>query len=78
MGDVVVTNEPLIVLLKNTISDAIAEAVDDSVETRFGGVSLPTAIKYAEEVITNLSNLVAVKTNNRNVLLFVEMNCGVA
>ena len=31
--DVVITNEPLIVLLKNTISDAIAELIDDSVET---------------------------------------------
>ena len=78
MGDVVVTNEPLIVLLKNTISDAIAEAVDDSIEARFGGVSLPTAIKYAEEVITDFCNFVAVKTNNGNVLLFVEVNCGVA
>ena len=31
--DVVVTNEPLIILLKDTISDAIAELVDDSIET---------------------------------------------
>ena len=78
MGDVVVTNEPLIVLLKNTISDAIAEAVDDSVKARFSGVSLPTAIKYAEEVFTDFCNFVAVKTNNGNVLFFVEVNCGVA
>ena len=78
MGDVVVTNEPLIVLLENTISGSIAEAVDDSVEARFGGVSLPTAIKHAEEVITDLSDLVAVQTNNRNVLFFVEVNRGVA
>ena len=31
-GDIVVFNEPLKFGLKDTISDAIAEAVDDSVE----------------------------------------------
>ena len=31
-GHIVVTNEPLIILLKNTISDAIAELVNDSIE----------------------------------------------
>ena len=31
-GHIVVTNEPLIILLKNTISDAIAELIDDSIE----------------------------------------------
>ncbi len=31
--DVVITNEPLIILLENTISDTITELIDDSVET---------------------------------------------
>ena len=76
--DVVITNEPLIVLLKNTISDAIAELIDDSIETRFGGSCLPTAIKDLKEVITQDSNFVTVKTNNRGVVFFVEVNRSVA
>ena len=46
---------------------------ENSIETRFGGYSLPTAIKEANEVITNLSNLVAVKTNDGDVFFFVEV-----
>ena len=61
MGDFVVTNEPLIVLLKDTISEGTTELVDDSVETRFGGVSLPTTIEDGNKVITDLSNQVAVQ-----------------
>ena len=63
MGDFVVTNVPCEILLKDTISERIAELIDDSVQTRFGGVALPTAIKYTNEVITNLSNLVAVQVH---------------
>ena len=63
MGHFVVTNVPCEILLKDTISERIAEFVDDSIETRFGGVRLPTAIKYTHEVITNLSNFVAVEIN---------------
>ncbi len=33
MDDFVVTNEPLIILLKDTISEGTTELVDDSVET---------------------------------------------
>ena len=46
---------------------------ENSIEARFGGYSLPTAIKEANEVITNLSNLVAVKTNDGDVFFFVEV-----
>ena len=77
-GHIVVTNEPLIILLKNTISDAIAESVDDSIETRFCGVGLPTTIKDFKEVITQDGNFVAVKTNDRGVVFFVEVNRSVA
>ena len=60
-GHVVVTNEPLKFVLVYTIGHSIAEAIDQCIETRFGGVGLPTAIKYLQEVITNSSNVVAVE-----------------
>ena len=78
LGHIVVSNEPLIVLLKNTISEPIAELIDDSIEARFGGVSLPTAIKDLKEVITQDGNFVTVKTNNRGVIFFVVVNRSVA
>ena len=61
MGYLVVTNEPLIVFLKDTISEGTTELVDDSVETRFGGVRLPSTIEDGNKVITDLSNQVAVQ-----------------
>ena len=64
-GDVVVTNEPLKFVLVYTIGHGITEAIDESIQTRFGGVGLPTSIKYLEELITNGSNVVAVKVNLR-------------
>ena len=76
MGHVVVTNEPLKVLLKYTISERIAEFVDDSVETRFGGVALPTSIKYTDEILTDLSNFVVVQIHGGHT--FVVINTGVA
>ena len=72
--DVVITNEPLIVLLENTISDAIAELIDDSIEARFGCSCLPTTIKDFKEVITQDGNFVTVKTYNRGVVFFVVVN----
>jgi len=44
-GDIVVSYKPLIVLLKYTISDSIAELIDKCIKSRFGGSSLPTTIK---------------------------------
>ena len=73
-GHIVVTNEPLIVLLKNTISDTIAELIDDSVKARFGCSCLPTTIKDFKEVITQDGNFVTVKTYNRGVVFFVVVN----
>ena len=75
---IVVFDVPLKILLKDTISDCIAELIDDNVETRFSGVSLPTAIKDLNEVITNLGNFVAVKTNDGDFILFVEVNRSVS
>ena len=73
-GHFVVTNIPLKVLLKDTISDCITEAVDECIQTAFGGSSLPTAIKDLEIIITNLCNFVAVKANNRDTIFFVVVN----
>ena len=66
MGHLVVTNVPCKILLKYTISEGIAELVDDSVQTRFGGVRLPTAIKYSDEIITDFCNLVTVEIHSRD------------
>ena len=72
----VVSDEPLKLVLIDTIGECTAELFDDSVETRFGGVGLPTAIKDANEGITNLSNLVTVQVHSRHTV--VVSNLGVA
>ena len=77
-GHIVVTNVPLIILLKYTICDCITEAVDECVQARFSGVSLPTSVKDLKEVITNHSNFVTVKTNNRFAIFLIEVNRSVA
>ena len=77
-GHIVVTNVPLKILLKDTISNSIAEPFDECIKTRFSGVSLPTTIKDLKEVITNHGNFVTVKTNNRLTRFLVKMNSGVA
>ena len=73
-GHIVITNEPAKVLLKDTISGSITETIDHRIETAFGGIRLPTTIKDLEIIITNLSNLVTVKTNNRDAILFIVGN----
>ena len=75
-GHIVITNEPAKVLLKDTISERIAELIDDSIEARFGGVGLPTAIKDFHEVITDLCNFVVVQVHSGHT--FVVINSGVA
>ncbi len=58
-GHVVVTNEPLKLVLMYTIGHPIAEAIDERIQTRFGGVRLPTTVKDLEKLITDSSNVVA-------------------
>ena len=65
MNHLVIHDEPLKVLLKDTISETITKAVDDSVKARFGGVRLPTTVKDSHEVITKGGDVVAVKINER-------------
>ena len=56
--NVVILEEPLKVLLKDTISETIAELIDDNIQARFGCSCLPTTIKDLNKVITNLGNFV--------------------
>lgn len=56
-------NEPLKVPLEYTLTPNPVD-LKNSVQAGFGGIRLPTAIKQSDEIITNLSNLVAVKSNN--------------
>ena len=75
---VVVTNEPLKFVLVYTISHPIAEAVDECIQTRFGGVRLPTSIKYLEEVITHGGNVVAVQVYTGFTIVLAVRNTGVS
>ena len=70
----VIHDVPNMLLLEYTISDTIAEGVDKCIEARFGGVSLPTAIKDGHGSIINLSDFVAVKANNRDTSFGIKVN----
>ena len=63
--DVVVTNEPLKFVLVYTIGHAITEAIDERIQTRFGGDGLPSTVKDLKKVITNGSNVVAMEKHFR-------------
>ena len=56
-------NEPIPVLLEYTFA-LNPVLLKNSIQAGLGGIRLPTAIKQSDEIITNLSNLVAVKSNN--------------
>ena len=56
-------NEPLKVPLEYTLTPNPV-LLKNSIQAGLGGIRLPTAIKQSDEIITNLSNLVAVKSNN--------------
>ena len=75
--DVVVTNEPLKFVLVYTIGYAITEAIDERILTRFGGVGLPTSIKYLKKIITDNSNVVAMEKHFRLSTFLTVGNTGV-
>ena len=75
---VVVTNVPSKVLLMYTIGHTIAEAIDESIQARFGGVGLPTTIKDLKEVVTHSGNVVAVQVHFGLVRFGAIRNTGVA
>ena len=72
----VITDVPCKIFLKYAVRESAAEFVDDSVETGFGGVRLPTAVKDTHELITDLSDLVIVQVHSRYTVVVV--NSGVA
>ena len=78
MGHLVVTNVPAKVLLKDTISERIAELIDDSIEARFGGVRLPTAIKDSNKILTNFGDQVTMQAHLRNAVFSDNRGVGVA
>ncbi len=75
MNYLIVTDVPCEVFLKYAVGESAAEFVDDSVETGFGGVRLPTTVKDTNKLVTDLSNLIAVKVHSGHT--FVVINSGV-
>ena len=76
-GHIVVTNVPVKILLKDTISAGITEGIDERIEARLGSVGLPTTIKDLKEVITHSGNVVAVQVYFAGVILLDELYTGV-
>jgi hypothetical protein len=74
---VVVTNEPLKFALVYTVSVSITELINESIQTRFGGVGLPSTIKDLKEVITHSGNMVAVEIYFGLFRFRAESNTGV-
>ena len=88
MGHVVVTNVPEKILLKDAISEPIAEFIDQRIQTRFGGNRLPTTIKHSQRSVINHGNLVTVEIHSGHVVVghdfsvarlpaLVSVDCGV-
>ena len=71
------TNKPLEILLENTFTSA-AEILAKCIQTRFCGVGLPTTVEDCHGGVINLSNFVAVKTNNRDTSFGVKVNRSVS
>ena len=67
------TNIPGEVFLENTFTSD-AKFLAKCIKTRFCGGGLPTAIKDCHVGIRNLSDFVAVKTNNRDTSFGVKVN----
>ena len=65
-------HKPIKVFLENFIIVATISG-KDSIQARFGGVSLPTTVKEANETLTDFSNLVAVKTNDGDGFFLVKV-----
>ena len=75
MNYLIVTDIPCEIFLKYAVSECTAKLVDDSVKTGFGGVRLPTTVKDTNKLLTDLSNLIAVKVHSGHT--FVVVNSGV-
>ena len=64
---IVEANEPLIVLLIYTLTCNTVLS-ENSIQTRFGGVRLPTTIIQFDAVVINLSNQIAMEIDFANVI----------
>ena len=62
--DIVVTNEPRKILLMYTIGHTIAEAVNESIQARFGGIGLPSTIRDRQRSVIDQGNLVTVEKHS--------------
>lgn len=77
-SNTVIGDEPLKILLKYAVSESVAEFVDECIQTRFGGVGLPTAIKDLKEIVTYSGNVVAVQVYLRLLRFGAVSNTGVS
>ena len=58
---VIVHDVPSEVFLKHAVGHAVAELIDQSVQTGLGGVRLPTAVKDTHPVVCHFCDLVSVE-----------------
>ena len=65
------TNEPLKVLLKYTFT-CNSMFRKNCIQTRFGGVRLPSTIEQFDETFTDFCNLVVVKKDSRNTIYLIQ------
>jgi len=70
-------HKPIKVLLEDSIVITTI-CGKDSIQARFGGIGLPTAVKEADETFTDLGNLVAVQADNGDLFFFVKVNRSIA
>ena len=78
MHNLVITHVPLKVFLKNTVSEGVAEFVDDSIQARLCSVGLPTTVKDTHEVVTDFCNFVAMEMNSRDAIFSGDSGVRVA
>jgi hypothetical protein len=64
-------------VLVYTIGHAITEAINERIQTRFGGVGLPSTVKDLEKVITDSSNVVAMEKHFGLSIFLTVGNTGV-
>ena len=72
----VVSDEPLKLVLIDTISECTTELLDDGIQARFGGVGLPTTIKDSDKGVTDFSNLVTVQVHSRHTVVVSNLGVG--
>ena len=64
-------------MLVYTIGHAITEAIDERIQTRFGGDGLPSTVKDLKKVITDSNNVVAMEIHFGLSIFLTVGNTGV-